>query len=210
MEEIDDDPAYEGVVTPLLLEVLDPTAGCRYLDLGAGEGRVMRRLAALGSVVVGIDVNEDLARTSSMTMIGRIPDIPIADRSVDGVYAVLVLEHLPEHTRFFAEAARVTRPGGVLAVVMNHPAWTAPEATPITDGDGELLWRPGQYFRAGPTRVTSRGRTITFHHRSLASLLSTAASCGWALEVLVERPHHEPDLMPAVPHLLASRWRLLP
>jgi hypothetical protein len=43
LDEIATDPAYEEVVTPLLLDVLEPQAGKLYLDLGCGEGRVMRR-----------------------------------------------------------------------------------------------------------------------------------------------------------------------
>lgn len=210
IEEIADDPAYHTVVTPLLLEVLEPKPGLLYLDLGAGEGQVMRKMSETGARVVGVELNEGLARAAGCSVVGRIPEVPIAGGSVDGVYAVLVVEHLNDHAQFFAEAARVTRPGGVLAVVMNHPVWTAPRATPVADLDGELLWRPGDYFASGATDVPTRGRTVTFHHRSLGDLLSSAAEHRWSLEALIERPHHEPGEIPGVPRLLASRWRLLP
>jgi hypothetical protein len=97
----------------------------------------------------------------------------------------------------------------VLALVINHPIWTAPDSTPITDTDGELLWRPGEYFSTGKTEIPAGNGTVTFHHRTMASLLNSAAEAGWSLERVIERPHHEFEDQAGVPRLLACRWRLL-
>ena len=82
--------------------------------------------------------------------------------SVDGAYAVLVVEHLADHRGFFSETTRVVRPGGVLVVVTNHPVWTAPDSSPITDSDGEVLWRPGECFSSGTVDVAAGGGIVTF------------------------------------------------
>ena len=209
--EIGDDPAYEAVVTPLLLEVLDPAEGATYIDLGSGEGRIMRAVLSLGASVQGVELNETLARRShSPGIVARLPGIPIRDDSYDGGYAVLVIEHLSDHMAFFSEIARVVRSGGVLAVVANHPVWTAPESSPITDTDGEVLWRPGEYFSADSTEVTAGEGMVTFHHRSMGALLNAAADEGWSLEYMIEQPHHEFEDQVGIPRLLACRWRLLP
>ncbi len=100
------------------------------------------------------------------------------------------------------------RSGGVLALVINHPMWTAPESTPITDADGEVLWRPGEYFSSGSSEVPAGEGSVTFHHRTTAALLGTAAEFGWNLESIVETPHHELDDQRGIPRLLACRWRL--
>ena len=65
----------------------------------------------------------------------QLPEIPVKSVSVDGAYAVLVIEHLADHETFFSEAARVVRSGGVLVVLTNRPVWTAPDSSPITDTD---------------------------------------------------------------------------
>ena len=39
LAEIEEDPAYATVVTPMLLDVVRPEPGRTYLDLGCGEGR---------------------------------------------------------------------------------------------------------------------------------------------------------------------------
>ena len=209
--EIGADPAYETVVTPLLLEILGPDEGMTYLDLGSGEGRSVRAVAVSGACVHGVELNEALARESdSPSIIARLPGIPVRNNSVDGVYAVLVLEHLADHHAFFSETARVVRPEGVLAVVANHPVWTAPESSPITDTDGEILWRPGEYFSAGSTKANAGEGTVKFYHRSMGALLNAAADAGWSLEHMIEQPHHGFDDQVGIPRLLACRWRLLP
>jgi SAM-dependent methyltransferase len=210
LAELNGDPTYETVVTPLLLDVLVPAAGSRYLDLGCGEGRLMRALARLGAVAHGLDVNEHLARRAGVALVAELPTIPIRDDAYDGVYSVLSIEHVAGHAAVFDEAARVTRPGGVMALVMNHPFWTAPESTPITDIDGEVLWRPGEYFAEGVSSIWMGGAEVVFHHRSMQRLLNAAAESGWCLQRMIERPHHDLDDQSGIPRLLACRWLLLP
>lgn len=209
LDEIATDPAYAEVVTPLLLENLDPQPGRRYLDLGCGEGRVMRAVSAIGAVVHGVDLSHDLAARAGSAFVARLPGIPVKDAAYDGVYAVLTLEHIEDHAAFFAESARVTKPGGSLAVVVNHPVWTAPDSTPITDTDGEVLWRPGSYFSTGYSEAPAGEATVIFHHRSMSELLNAAAAGGWSLRRMVELPHHEFEDQAGIPRLLACRWRRL-
>ena len=210
LTEIADDPTYETVVTPLLLDILNPVAGASYVDLGSGEGRLMGEMLSTGAVVLGVELSESLAKmTPARAVVAELPQIPLRTDSFAGAFAVLVLEHLQDHACFFSETARVVRSEGVLALVINHPIWTAPDSTPITDTDGELLWRPGEYFSTGKTEIPAGNGTVTFHHRTMASLLNSAAEAGWSLEHMIERPHHELEDQAGVPRLLACRWRLL-
>jgi SAM-dependent methyltransferase len=209
LSEVANDPAYEQVVTPLLLDVLRPARGDTYLDLGCGEGRVMRVVQGHGAMVHGLDINPDLAIRAEPAMIADVVAVPVRDKAYDGVYSVLTLEHVDDHEAFFRETARVTKPGGVLALVINHPVWTAPESTPISDSDGEVLWRPGEYFSTGLSPVPAGVDEVTFHHRSMADLLNAASEAGWSLEHMIEQPHHELADQAGIPRLLACRWRLL-
>jgi SAM-dependent methyltransferase len=142
-------------------------------------------------------------------MVAEVLAVPTRDDIYDGVYSVLTLEHVSDHRAVFAETARVTKPGGVFAIVINHPVWTAPDSTPISDADGEVLWRPGGYFTGGSSQVPAGDSTVTFHHRSMADLLNAAADAGWHLEHMIEQPHHEYEDQVGIPRLLACRWRLL-
>ncbi len=217
--EVAGDPAYAEVVVPLALEVLDPRPGARYLDLGCGEGQVMRAVASAGGRVYGCDASPSLAaRAASVgpVVVGRLPDLGwAADGSFDGAYAVLVLEHVAEFRETLEAAARVVRPGGVLAVVVNHPAYTAPGSAPVLDPtDGEILWRWGTYLDEGFSDVPAGEGSVRFHHRPMGRLLSAAAASRWCLELIVEEGVADPQaardaLLEAqrhVPRLLAARW----
>jgi SAM-dependent methyltransferase len=98
------------VASRLLAERLTPV-----LDVGCGEGELARHLPA--GAWVGVD--------SSPTMLARAPDpsipanataLPLADGSVGSVALLYVLYHLPKPREALAEARRVLRDGGMVAV----------------------------------------------------------------------------------------------
>ena len=215
-----DDPAYEEEVVPLFLEVLGPVRGQVLLDLGCGDGRIQDLVAARGARVIGVDLNIDLARIAARShpvLINHLPDMAcVRDAAVDGAYIVLTLEHLGDSRLFFAETSRVTRPGGFLVAVINHPVYTAPESGPVLDPtDGELFWRFGSYLTEGQTRDPAGDRTVEFIHRPIGTLLTEAATAGWILEEMREQgvgsgaATRDPILAKHrdIPHLMAIRWR---
>ena len=178
----------------------------------------MAAIVEAGAAAIGVDVAEPLLRRASRygrVHRARIPPFDFLEKeTVDGVVVVLVLEHLEEERALFSEAARVTRSGGTLALVINHPVWTAPGSTPIDDED-ETLWRPGEYFSRGASEEPAGDHTVVFHHRSLAELLSAAADAGWCLERIVEQSVTEAQIertpglagQEQIPRLLGARWR---
>jgi SAM-dependent methyltransferase len=219
VEEVVSDPVYADEVVPLAVEMLAPVPGAHYLELGCGEGEVMRAVAAAGGRVLGCDLSERLARRAAAAgpvAICRLPDLDwVRPGSLDGALAVLVLEHLADAATVLRGARRAVRTGGTLAVVANHPAYTAPGSGPLVDaGDGEVLWRWGPYMELGASEEPAGSGSVTFYHRPLGMLLSTAAEAGWRLERMVEhgvgeRRVAEDPLLAAqrqIPRLLAARW----
>jgi SAM-dependent methyltransferase len=210
VEEVASDPVYAEEVVPLALATLGPVPGYLYLELGCGEGEVMRALAARGARVLGCDLSERLVRRAGRAgpvAVCRLPDLSwLRPGALDGALAVLVVEHLADAGALFAAAA---------GVVANHPAFTAPGSGPLIDpDDGEVLWRWGPYMEEGSSQEPAGTGAVTFHHRSLGALLTAAAAAGWCLENLVEhgvgeRRATEDPLLAAqrqIPRLLAVRW----
>lgn len=219
LDEATSDPAYAEEVIPLALDLLRPLGGAVYLDLGCGHGGLMEAVVGSGALAVGVDAAPSLvgrAREWGPVVVGRLPDLAfIADGVADGAILVLVLEHLPEVAPILEEAARVTRSGGVLVVVVNHPLLTAPGSGPFVDpDDGEVLWRWGDYLATGSTDEPVGAGSVRFHHHPLGTLLTEAARAGWSLEAAVERPvgaeraGRDPLLaaQSEVPRLLGGRW----
>jgi len=101
-------------------------AGGRILDVGNGLGaqdvaiaQVARpaRLVALN--ITGSQLHAGrahLEEAGAHAVVGDATSIPLADETVDGVISVEAAFHFSSRRRFFEEARRVLRPGGVLAM----------------------------------------------------------------------------------------------
>lgn len=217
-DEVAGDPAYVEEVIPLLVEMLQPIGGERVLDAGVGEGQVARVVQEVGSDVVGVDLSPELAAEAGTSVVGSIADLGFfRPNSFDAGYISLVLEHLPQLDNVFEELARVVKPKGRVALVINHPIATAPESGPIVDSmDGELFWRPGRYLGSGFTEEPAGDGVVRFYHRSMSALLNAAADAGLTLEQIEERgvsdrqiardPGYEGHQHHA--KLLGCRWRV--
>src|SRR5919199_1274804 len=98
--------------SPLFLELVPPP-GRRTLDLGCGEGRVARDLAARGHSVVGIDASPTLvglareADPDGEYLVGDAAALPLEDASFDLVIAYNVLMDVDDMAGAVREAARV-------------------------------------------------------------------------------------------------------
>ena len=217
LDEVEGDPAYRDEVLPLVREVAGVRRRETWLDLGCGEGRVMRAFAELDAVMLGCDMSPTLAAHAGPgTVVARLPDLEwVRSGSIDGALAVLVLEHLEDHELLLEAAASAVRAGGRLAMVLNHPAFTAQGSAPVIDADdGEVLWRWGGYLEPGVTYEPAGGRTMAFFHRPVGDLLEAAARSGWALDRFVERAvgtaRAESDSLLAgqteIPRLLGLGW----
>jgi SAM-dependent methyltransferase len=133
------------------LERLGLPPGSRVLDLGCGRGRHTHALAALGRVVVvGLDQNREdleaaregfslLAEGDGWSLVeGDALRLPFRDAAFDAVVCSEVLEHLPLYEQALDEIARVTKPGGVLAV-------SVPRRWPES-----ICWALSESYRTAP------------------------------------------------------------
>ena len=121
----DDGPRYEAAVA-----ALGPPVGGVALDAACGTGRALPILAAAvgpAGTVVGVDVTPEmlgeatrLGRRSAAALVqADVGRLPLGDASVDATLAAGLLPHIGGPAGGLAELARVTRPGGRLALF--HP-----------------------------------------------------------------------------------------
>jgi SAM-dependent methyltransferase len=157
---------YRDAFFPLV-----PRPGRRTLEVGCGEGRVTRDLAARGHRVVGLDCSPALLRHAVAADAGGCyvradgAALPFADAAFDLVVAynsLMDVEDMPGSVR---EAARVLDAGGRLCFCVTHPFMDAghfasrePDAPFVVAGSYLGPRRPyaGTFFRAGLT-ITFRG-----------------------------------------------------
>jgi SAM-dependent methyltransferase len=120
-----DEPQFQRAIDELGV----PTGG-RTLDVGCGTGRALPLLrAAVGArgVVLGLDATPEMLAEArrlgreqvAFLLLGDAHRLPLADSSLDAIFAAGLVEHLTDPSAGLAELARVTRPGGRLAIF--HP-----------------------------------------------------------------------------------------
>jgi demethylmenaquinone methyltransferase/2-methoxy-6-polyprenyl-1,4-benzoquinol methylase len=94
--------------------------GATVLDLACGTGDFCQDLRRAGLRAVGVDLSFGMlavAPTPAPLVQADVTRLPVPDGAVDGVTCGFALRNLVDLDGFFAEAARVIRPGGRLAVL---------------------------------------------------------------------------------------------
>lgn len=105
---------------------LSEKGAVRVLEIGCGVGLLQQRLGSLLTNVWGIDpsiASLALAERNGRLVAADGLGIPFADESFHLVIAVCVLHHVrvDQRAAFLAEAARVTRRGGLLLLCEHNP-----------------------------------------------------------------------------------------
>ena len=104
----------------LARETLALSPGSVVLDLACGTGDFAVDLAEEGHRPIGVDLSFGMlasARTTAPLVQGDLLGLPVASGSVDAAVCGFALRNLVELPPFFAELARVVRPGGRIALL---------------------------------------------------------------------------------------------
>jgi SAM-dependent methyltransferase len=111
--------------------MLDGLAPTRVLEIGVGEGHVMKRVRERfpGVPLVGLDLpdealSDEWQENGLPCMFGDATRLPFPDGAFDLVLAIEVLEHVPRPESALAELARVCS-GTLVASVPFEPIWRA-------------------------------------------------------------------------------------
>jgi demethylmenaquinone methyltransferase/2-methoxy-6-polyprenyl-1,4-benzoquinol methylase len=94
--------------------------GATVVDLACGTGDLCRELAGQGLRPVGVDLSFGMlaaARTEAPILQGDALRLPLPPGSVDGATCGFALRNFQALPPFFAELARVVRPGGRISLV---------------------------------------------------------------------------------------------
>jgi SAM-dependent methyltransferase len=144
--------------------------GDRVLDVGCGFGRHSYEVLRRGGKVVALDLahpelKQTLGTFRAMADDEPIPagahgaatqasvlELPFPDATFDRVIASEVLEHIPDDTIAMAELARVTKPGGSIAVTVPRAGqevvcWVLSDDYHNTPGGHVRIYRQSQLIQ---------------------------------------------------------------
>lgn len=143
-------PFRKYVTDPALFERLDKWPGpLSILELGCGEGYIVRRLAQRGHEVTGFDLSLPLLKAAaaaerhgSRFVNGDALHLPFCDGAFDAAVSNFLIVELSDPAAAIAETARVLKRGGRFLFEIVHPF-------AFTDNAGQTSGqRVTDYFRS--------------------------------------------------------------
>jgi SAM-dependent methyltransferase len=99
----------------------------RVLEVGCGTGHWLAELQPVARQVYGMDLSPGMLqqarqRSASGALIcGHASHLPFSDAGFDLIFCVNAFHHFPQPRAFIAEARRLLRPGGALAIAGMDP-----------------------------------------------------------------------------------------
>lgn len=209
------------VLDPVMLPRALAARPANALDVGCGEGRFCRMLAAHGVATTGIDLTraliaESKRRDPAGTYVeGDAARLPFDDASFDLVVSYLSLIDMPDPAPPIEEMARVLRPGGRLLITNLNGFNTAGQETgwSLDENGKRKHFQIDQYLTESAAWVEWRGIRIVNYHRPLSAYMKLLLAQGLTLTHFDE-PRPTPDAPPEraasyirAPWFLVMEWK---
>jgi SAM-dependent methyltransferase len=110
---------------PFVRRIYDEWYSLLQSDLPRGDGRVLELGSGAGffKEYVPETITSEIFMCPGIDIVADAQNLGMADHSLRAIVMTDVLHHLPDVRRFFTEATRTIRPGGVIAMIEPWVSW---------------------------------------------------------------------------------------
>lgn len=169
-----EDDSYRAY-SPLFFEEIVPRPAGWTVEVGCGEGRVCRDLAARGHRTLGVELSRTLLRQAASVQAGGrfvrgdARRLPLPDACATTVVSYCSLIDIDGMAQAVREMARILRPEGRLCICVTHP---------IADAGEMAFGPPDAPFELRHPYLGGRMTDFTFHRDSFTLRLR-----GWTYSI---------------------------
>jgi SAM-dependent methyltransferase len=211
-------PFRTYVTDPALFKRLDSwEIATSILEIGCGEGYIVRRLAQQGQRVTGFDLSLPLLeaaqnsdRSNAAYVNGDALHLPFASESFEAAVSNFLIIELPDPAEAIGEVARVLKVGGRFLFQIVHPFCFTDNAGQ-TSGQQVTDYFTSQYFEelfVVDGRISPL-KSIRYHH-PLSRYTQALAQYGFQITALEEpQPALDTPLNHPIREILKDPWFMI-
>ena len=187
------------------MELLDPRAGERVLDIGAGQGVLATHVARAGARYVGVDASPRLIATArrrhgreGQFLVGDARELSgiaeLEPSSFDAAAFVLSIQDMDPLPAVLESASWALKAQSRIVILMVHPAFRAPRHSGWGWDEGRKLQyrRVDSYLTPMTVPMKSLGADSEFRsrsfHRPISAYVNALADRGFLTDRMVEIP----------------------
>ncbi len=215
-----------------LLGLIGNLTGKRILDIGCGNGYLIRKIQASALSVTGVDISENMVQEAKRLGYGSAPSLlcvassdllPLATGIYDAAICSLTINNLSSADmakNTFREAGRILKPGGLFVISLPHPhtlsAITRYRWTDWEEGQNQESLVPGEGFKRQIMGRDGSMISIVNYYWPKETLTNFAKRVGLELDTVSEETatvdelaRHPEELEPVfaeVPFFLVMRF----
>lgn len=110
---------FNSALFKILLKYLQPCREEKILDLGCGRGFYVKEMENYTEGVIGVDISKNSLEEAVTQKVkyGDVTDLNFEANSLDKIYSLHTIEHIPNLKQLFSEIARVLKPEGIAIII---------------------------------------------------------------------------------------------
>jgi len=147
---------------------LQPKPKEKILDLGCARGFYVKEIERYTDDVIGIDISREAIEKAVTQKVkyGDVTELDFKADTFDKIYSLHTVEHIENLEKFFRQANRVLKPGGIFILVYPFEPIRGMQAigTATINYKNPLMIRKIHLHKLTPKKIKELIKNTSFHH----------------------------------------------